>query len=118
MTNAFANILIEGNCVAEASAAGMGCCRQKAIIGRVPAVHIGMGNTGEHSEIIAKILQHLQIWRERIIAAALFWEELLRQQSEIVADTKHTTRLSTRSGVGTQASFSDSSKCRRHGIGR
>ena len=52
--------LIKRNRVAERTAGGMRCGGEKTYVGGVSAVHVGMGNTAEHREVLAMLRQRLE----------------------------------------------------------
>src|SRR5258705_12760738 len=88
MTNPLANILVERDCVAETGAAWIRRCGEKTIVRWMPAIHIRMRDTAEHSEIGPIFPQHFEIRRRRVVAPAVFREEMFRQQTKVVADSK------------------------------
>src|SRR5205807_3726467 len=100
MSDALADVLVERDGVAETGAARMGRGREKTIVRRMPAVHVGMPHAAEHREIVAIFLEHFEVRRQRIIAPAFLWEKMFRQQTEVVADAEHPARLAARGGSG------------------
>src|SRR5439155_3755369 len=100
MPDALADVLVERDGVAETGAARMWRGREKAVVRRMPAVHVRMPHAAEDGEIIAMLLEHFEVRRQRIIAPALLRKELFRQKTEIVADAKHPTRFSARRSPG------------------
>src|SRR5205809_6698376 len=100
MPDAFADVLVERDGVAETGAARMRRSGEKTIVRRMPAVHVGMPHAAEHGEIVAMLLEHFEVRRQRVIAPAFLGKEMFRQQTEIVADAKHPARLAARRGSG------------------
>ena len=58
-----------------------------------------MRDATKDSEILTMRLEHFEVRRERIIASACFWEEMLREQSEIIADAEHPAWFAAGSGI-------------------
>jgi len=96
MSDALANILLQRNRIVKTGAARMGCSGQKAIIRWMPAIHIRMRDTAEHSEVVPMFRKRFQVGRQRVVAATILRKELIRQQSEVVADAKHSAGFSAR----------------------
>ena len=115
MPDALADVLVERDGVAETGAARMGRGREKTIVRRMPAVHVGMPHAAEHGEIIAMLPEHFEVRRQRIIPPAFLGEEMFRQQTEIVADAEHPARFPARGGSGGDP-FRRSGERRRHGV--
>src|SRR5262245_10054555 len=88
---------------------------EKAIVRGMPAVHVRMPHAAEDREIVAVFLQQFEVGRQRVIASALFREEMLRQQTEIVADAKQAARLPARRRVSGEA-FRYSGERGRHRV--
>ena len=59
--DAFADVLVQGNGVAETAAARMRGRSQETIVRRMAAVHVGMRHAAEHGEIVPVRLEHFQI---------------------------------------------------------
>src|SRR4051794_29328560 len=116
MPNSLANILIERNRVAETCAAWVRRSRQETIIRRMPAIHVRMRHTAEHSKITPILLQCLEIRRQRVVTAAVLGKELVWQQTKIIANAEHAARLSARRGIRCEPPLGHTSKSRRHGI--
>src|SRR5260221_722458 len=112
MADPLGNILIEGNSVAEASAAGMRRGGEKAIVRRMSAVHVWMRHPAKDGKIVAVLFQNFQIRRERIIASGFLGKELFGQQAEVVADGQHPARFAARRGAG--GTFSNGGKGGEH----
>lgn len=64
--------------------------------------HAGMSQTRDHCELIAKVLEDVEIGRERVVLAGLGREKVVRMQSERRTDANHTARrlLGVRSTLG------------------
>src|SRR5713226_7098009 len=58
------------------------------------SIHIRMGYAAEDSEFVAVFLEHFKVGRRAVIATAILGEEMFRQQTEVVANAKHSARLS------------------------
>src|SRR5207245_437556 len=82
----------------------------------MPAIHIRMRDTAEHSEILPIFPQHFEVRRQRVVAPAVFREEMLRQQTKVVADSKHPARLSAGCLSGRESVSCSTSECRRHRV--
>ncbi len=63
MPDALSNILIQGDGVAETTAAWMRGSSQKAIVRRMPAIDVRMGYTAENGEVGAMLFEHFQVRR-------------------------------------------------------
>ena len=88
------DVLIERDGVAEAAAARMRRRGEEAVVRRVPAIDVRMRDAAEDGEVVAVLLEHFEIGRERVVAArSAFGKELVRQQAEVVADAEHPARL-------------------------
>ena len=88
VADAFGDVLVERDGVAEAAAARMRRGGEEAVVRRMPAVHVGMRHAAEHGEIVAMLLEQFEVGRQRVIAPALLREEMFRQQAEVVADAE------------------------------
>src|SRR2546428_4425688 len=95
MPEALADVWVERNGVAESAAARMRRRREETVVRRVPAIHVGMRHAAEDREVVAMLLENFQIRRQWVIAPGLLREELVWQQTEIVADAEEPARLST-----------------------
>src|SRR5207247_7674082 len=101
--------------VAETGAAWMRRGREKAIIRRMPAIDVRMPHAAEDREIVAVLFEKFEVGRERVIAPTLLRKEMFRQQTKIVADAKHPSRLPARRGSGSDPPGRGGER-RRHGI--
>lgn len=87
------DLLIERDGVAEGAAAGVRRGREKADVGGVAAIDVGMRDTAEDGEVLAVFLEVLQIGRGGVVAAGFFREEEVCQQAEIIADAEEAAGL-------------------------
>src|SRR5436190_17158138 len=62
---------------------------EKADIGGMSSVDVGMRNSAKYGEIVAKFLQILQVRRQCIVSPAVFWEKRLAQHAQVVANGEH-----------------------------
>src|SRR5437667_488272 len=93
MSDPLANVLVQGNCVAETRAPRVRRRREKTIVRRMPSIYIRVGNAAKDSDVIAMFLKHLKIGGQGVIAATVLGKEVVRQQAEVVANAKHSARL-------------------------
>src|SRR5687768_5526940 len=93
MANALANVLVQGNGVAEAGAARMRRGGEEAIVRGMAAINIRVGDAAENREVAAMLVQQFEVGRQWILAAPGFREEMFRQQSEVIANAEHAARL-------------------------
>src|SRR5260370_38567204 len=100
MANALANVVGQGNSVAESRAAWMRGGREKAIVRRMSTIHGRMGNPAEDSDIVAMFLKQFQVGGATVIATAILGKETFRQQTEVVAEATHSLTCSARPAVG------------------
>jgi hypothetical protein len=114
MADAFSDVLIERNRVAETSAARMRRGGEEAVIGGMAAIDIGMGNAAENGEIVAMLAEQFEVRRKLVIGAGIFREEMFREQAEIVTDAEHAARLAAGSLVGSP--LNDGGKSGTHSI--
>ena len=94
--DALGDILVERDAIAERAARRVRRGREERDVGRMAAVHIRMGDAAEHREILAVVLQVLEIGRQRVVEAGVRREEEIGPQAEVVADAKQAARLGTR----------------------
>ena len=92
IADAFGDVLVERDGVAERTAGRVRGGRQEADVGRVAAIHVGMRDAGEDGEVLAVLLEDLEVVRGRVVAAGVGGEELTGQQAEVVADGEHAAR--------------------------
>ena len=107
MTNAFGYVLVERDGVAKARTAGMGRCSEKADVGRMSTIDIGMGDSAKNGEVVAMGFERLQVRRKGVIRPRIFWEEMFGEESQVVADAEYALR-----GWGGISGR----KCRAHGL--
>src|ERR1700687_2415253 len=100
MADALGDILVERDGVAKAAAARMRRGGEEAIVRGMSAIDVRMRNAAEDGEVVAVFFEVLEIRRQRVIAPALLWEKLTRQQAEVVADAEHPPRFSAWRGAG------------------
>src|SRR5439155_7688393 len=115
MPDALADVLVERDGVAEAAAARMRRGREEAIVRRMPAIHVGMRHAAEDGEIVAMLLEDLEIRRQWVITPVLLREEMFGQQTQVVADAEEPARLAAWRRISGNA-FRRGGKGRRHGI--
>jgi hypothetical protein len=65
-------------------------------IGRMAAIHVGVGDAGEDAKILTVFLQYLQVRGRYIIAARPGGKKLIAEQPEVVTNTEHTAGLGAR----------------------
>src|SRR5205814_1991662 len=63
--DALGDVLIQRDGVAKTAAARMRRSREEAIVRRMSAIDVGMGDAAEDREIVAVLLEQFEIWRER-----------------------------------------------------
>ena len=90
--DALGDVLVERNGVAERAARRVRRGGQEADVRRMPAVDVGMRDAAEHGEVVAVLLQHLEVGRSRVVAAGAGREEQVGSQAEVVADAEHPAR--------------------------
>jgi hypothetical protein len=95
----FGDDLIERDRIAKRTAAGMRRGGQEANIRRMAAVNIRMRDAAEHCEVVPVRLQQFQIWRGDVFAPGAFGEEVIREQSQVIANRQHAARLRSRFGL-------------------
>jgi len=103
--DAFADVLVERDGVPEPGTSGVrrGC--EKAIICRMAAIDIWVGDATENGEIVAMILQSFEVGRQRVTSTAFLWKELFWQEPKIITDAKHATRFPAGSLIGRDAIY-------------
>ena len=89
--------------------------REEAIVRRMPAIHVGMRHAAEDGEIVAMLLEDLEIRRQWVITPVLLREEMFGQQTQVVADAEEPARLAAWRCISGNA-FRHGGKGRRHGI--
>ena len=80
IADAFGDVLVERDGVAERTAGRVRGCRQEADVGRMAAIHVGMRDAGEDGEVLAVILQDLEVVRGSVAGAGVCREELIRAE--------------------------------------
>ena len=80
---------------------------EKADIGRMSAVDVGMRNPAKYGEIVAKFLQILQVRRQGVVSPAVFWEKGFGQYTEIVANGEHPAGRARAAGAVAAAALAD-----------
>ena len=65
------DVLVERDRVAEPAAAGVRRGGEEAVVGRVPAVDVGVRDAAEDGEVVAVLLEQLQVGRGLVVAAGL-----------------------------------------------
>jgi hypothetical protein len=113
--DAFADVLIERDGVLEARAAGMRRGGEEAIIRRMPAIHVRMRHAAEDGEVVAVRGEMFKIRREGVVAPGARGEELVGQQTEVVADAEHAARLAAGRG-GSAGDLAHGGERGRHGV--
>src|ERR1051326_2428890 len=83
-------------------------------IGRMAAIHVGVGDAGEDGKILTVFLQYLEVGGRHIIAARASGEKLIAEQPEVVTNTEHAPGPGTRRKR--RGSLRRLRKGRRHGI--
>ena len=84
--------LVERDRVAERTAGRVRGGGQEGDVRRVAAVHVRVRHAAEDGEVVAVLLEELQVRRGRVVAAGVLGEELVRQQAEVVADAEQPPR--------------------------
>ena len=93
VADALGHELVEGDRIAEAAAARMRSRGQEAVVGRVAAIDIRMGDAREDAEVVAMRLQELEIRRRLVVLTLARREEVVRDEAEVVADAQHAPGL-------------------------
>ena len=96
VADALGHELVEGDRVAETAAARMRSRGQEAVVGRVTAVDVRMGDAGEDAEVVAMRLEQFEIRRRLIVLPLARREEVVRDEAEVIADAQHATGLGAR----------------------
>ena len=65
---------------------------QEAVDGIVAGAHVRMRQPGDDREVVAKVLEDLQVRRQLVILAGLLREEIRRMQAQRRADADHAAR--------------------------
>jgi len=86
------NLLIEGDGIAERAAAGVGRGGEEANIGGVATIDIRMGDAAEDCEVLAMLVEVFQVRRGGVIFAAVFREEEVGEEAEVIADAEEAAR--------------------------
>ena len=82
--------LVERDAVAEAGPAlRMRRGGQEAVEGIVARADVGMRQAGDHGEVVAEVLERLQVGRELVVLAGLLREEVGRMHAQRRADADH-----------------------------
>ena len=76
MADAFGDVLVKRNGVAETRTARMRRGGEKADVRRMPAIDVRMRDAAENGEIIAMLLEDLKVGREGVIASGFLREEI------------------------------------------
>ena len=100
VADAFCDVLIEGDGIAETATAGMRRRGEEAHVGGMTGVHVGMRHAAEHRKIVAMVREVLQVGREGVAAAGLSGEKLIGEQAEVIADSEQAARLFRSRGGG------------------
>ena len=91
MANLLGHYLVERNRIAKSPARRVRRGGEKAIIGWVTSIHIGMRYSTEYGEIVSVLLEHIQVGRKLIPKSRFLREKLLGEQTQVVTDSQHAT---------------------------
>ena len=103
MTDAFGNVLVEGDGITEAATAWVRGRRQKTVICRVATIDIWVRDAAEDGKVLAMLLQEIEVRRGLVIGASALREKVIWHEAKVITDTQHAAGLTTRrrrSGCG------------------
>ena len=100
MTDAFGNVLVEGDGITEAATAWVRGRRQETVICRVATVDIWVRDAAEDGKVLAMLLQEIEVRRGLVIGASALREKVIWHEAKVITDTQHAARLTARSGRG------------------
>ena len=97
MSDLFGHQLVERDRILEPTARWMRRCGQKAIVGWVSSIHVGMRHSTEDREIVSMLAEDLQIGRKLVISACFLGEEKIGKQAIVTPIHKPTALAAKRS---------------------
>jgi hypothetical protein len=116
VADAFANVLVEGNGVAETAARGVRSGGEEAVVGRMAAVDVGMRDAAEDGEIVAMFFEKLEVGREFVIGAGGLREEMMRENAEVIADAEEAAWLAAGGCGGVELGGDGAGEGWAHGV--